>query len=139
MNITLRRIAATVIDLIIVFLVAAAWLFVGKTFSYILHASFTLTALYIFSFPVLHAMYYILQEEKSGQTPGKRITKIKVALVSSPTEKGIPFKSAFIRWLLKFPVSIFAPYIFVNGVMTFITKYQRGVHDFAAKTVVISV
>lgn len=94
------------------------------------------TALILFgtlSFLILYGYYIIFETLWEGQTPGKRIMKIRVI---RRTGHAIGFADAFIRNVVR--IVDFLPSFYGVGVITmFISPESRRLGDYAAGTIVV--
>ncbi|MFI7006784.1 RDD family protein [Streptomyces sp. NPDC050145] len=138
-----KRVLARIIDLILVGVVAAllAWAFgiaeyetdpdkieYGKQFGSSLLAA------------VLYIGYDTILTSRTGQTLGKKLMKLRVANLSDGATPGVQtnLARAAVLWL----PSVFCCaclWLIISGGWSFFDKpYKQGLHDKAAKTVVVS-
>ena len=138
-----RRALAQLIDIIILFgplclgylMVFSSFLFTKNSFSLIMGIIIlvgSLLSLIGYLWIPVCAILYIYYEGKTGKTPGKRITKIKVV---GTDLKEIGFARALLRNLLKIVDGFFN---FLVGIMiiAFNENYQR-IGDMASNSIVI--
>jgi uncharacterized RDD family membrane protein YckC len=88
---------------------------------------------------VLFAAYFWLQHAWWGQTPGKRLCRLKV--VSVTTGEPPSLRNAGLRAVV-FPLAVAVPYLWVvlvlvDGLWIFADRRRRCLHDVIAHTVVV--
>ncbi len=127
-KILIRRIGAHIIDAIVILIALSIVNAAGKFF---IPLKIMFTA--IFYLAVL--LYFIILEEKTGQTVGKRIMCIRVISVEG---KRITWKQSIIRNLLRAIDSL--PFFYITGIICIcISKKQQRIGDIAANTKVVQV
>ncbi|MGW2084841.1 RDD family protein [Streptomyces sp. NPDC001880] len=88
---------------------------------------------------VVYVAYDTYFTHKDGRTPGKRLLKMRVAMLNDGRvpDTGAAFLRAVVLWL---PALLCCPCLWwlINIVLMFTDKpYRQGLHDKAAKTVVV--
>ena len=137
-HVTVRRVLATLVDLLIFATVGSAMAYYFGTFA-VLHDAFGVKVLLA---PVgwavwitLIAIYYVLMEGYLGQTLGKMLVGIKVVQERGSGEVRPGFKAAAIRTLLRL-VDGLAAYL-VAFVAVQVTPERQRLGDMAAHTLVV--
>jgi uncharacterized RDD family membrane protein YckC len=80
---------------------------------------------------LIEAAYFTLTVGHSGQTPGKRLLRLKVIRVNG---EAVGFGLAFVRWLAQ-GISFLA--LGVGFLMIAFTRNKQGLHDKIAGTLVV--
>ena len=134
-HVTVRRILATLIDLLFFAVVGSAMAYYFGTFT--IHdafgVEFHLTGVAWLVFSALIAVYYVLMEGYLGQTVGKMVLGIKVVGEGGGEVPGL--KAATIRTLLRL-VDGLACYV-VALVAVLVTPERQRLGDMAAHTLVV--
>jgi uncharacterized RDD family membrane protein YckC len=118
--------------LLMIFLIAGVitqWQFVGGL------GTWTMAALILAFFGIYWGYFVLFETLWSGQTPGKRIMKLRVV-----REDGRPirFFEAFVRNLLRLGIDLLPPFSYAVGVVSIIlSPRSKRVGDFVAGTVVV--
>jgi uncharacterized RDD family membrane protein YckC len=105
------------------------WRFVGTA------GTWTLALLVLVFFAIYWGYFVLFETFWSGQTPGKRIMRLRVV-----REDGRPirFFEAFVRNLLRLAIDIMPPFSYAVGVVSIILSARsKRVGDFVAGTVVV--
>lgn len=131
------RAAAFVVDVLIVTAVLAIWFIVWTTaLRSLLDVSFIFDLVMFLGLLLIYVGYFPYQEEKTGQTLGKKLLKIKVVKMD---DTKLTFMNALVRWLLKILANIIPFYLIVNTIVVASATDKRGLHDQVAGTIVVKV